>query len=205
MTTRAIATSLLLASLIACKSQADRDREHRDFPALVELRAKVENLSAIEKDARERAAAGVTVPRLPETGASSCIYLDPPNNSFGRPSDPSIKLGFECRRRARSRPGDVTSSHIAECNEIRWVVVVKPRELSQPVIQDGKSFRPGSFEYDALVYSFADGSHVGGVALRATNSSAVEARLGDGADDRLLLDLQRNACTVAQQALGLAN
>ncbi len=198
---------VLLAGLMlafgACKSKAERDKEYPEAPTLAELEEKVKNLSGIEQRAREREKLSSTALKLKKRGSYLCLNVDPPKDRLGNPitvvnsgRDPG-----ECKSLVRAGPGSFNGDKIERCNDARYVVALKPRNLVKPVLSE-RGFNGGVYEYDALVYDFGSGKYKGGAVLTAESSDNVKAsRRDSGAEDALLVDLLENACKGAEKAI----
>ncbi len=197
---------LLLLLSPACKSQEARDKEHKDFGALEELRKKMSKLPKIKREAAEAEAAGSAPLTLGKKGDYLCLFVDPPQDSFQRSAE-----GYngkhqvsECERTAASRPGNVDRSKIDQCNDIHYVAAIKTRRLVKPTFSGGSKFVAGLYEYDLLVYDFESGKPLGGAKLTAQNSETVKARPGGFTEDKLLTDLLENACSNVEKAVAAA-
>ncbi|HRJ77127.1 MAG: hypothetical protein HUU03_09110 [Planctomycetaceae bacterium] len=63
--------------------------------------------------------------------------------------------------------------------DLKYVAFVVTRQYAEPVASSGKSFVPGYWEADLLVYSLDKGDLLGGWSLKATNSETVDAKAKD--------------------------
>lgn len=72
---------------------------------------------------------------------------------------------------------------------LEYLVVVKETEYAPPHPSGGRTFVPGKFRADALVYRLADTACLGGARIAVTNRSEVTAYDGN-LDTYLVLDLE---------------
>lgn len=204
MTRRRSAVVLLAClSFTACASIEEKDKQHKDYDAIEELKEKVSNLKKIEQNARKKEPLGSDALELKKKGNYLCVFVDPPEGTFTK--DASGYNGkhdtSECTGAASSGPGNVSRDKVDACNDVRYVAAIKTRNLIKPSVADNKTFKPGLYQYDLLVYDFESGKYKSGTIRTAENSDNVKANLGGSADDRLLMDLLNNACKDVEKAI----
>lgn len=96
-----------------------------------------------------------------------------------------------------TRPLDQALKHLVG---LEYLVVVKQTEYVPPRPAGGKSFTPGKYRGDALIYRVADAAYLGGVRIGVTNKQQVRSYDGNS-DIYLLMDLEEGIGPVTQKLI----
>jgi hypothetical protein len=94
----------------------------------------------------------------------------------------------------------VAASYFEQCEAVRYLFVLRTFEHEAPQALDDKSFTPGRFEGDILVYELATKKSLGGFKI-SVKSSATVTVVGDQTSDRLGGDFEANVFVAIDDAI----
>ncbi len=177
---------LVIATLLACKRKSsDGSGAGDDSERTAQLKASVtERLSQIAGLAAKVQAEPQTKADAPVSGALSrgtfAVLGDKSLADPGR-SGESGELAFSdvtlslCKSAlAKAPPSADDVGYLEQCAKVEHVAVIRQRELVRPHIRTSKTFDPGTFRGDALVFHLATGEIRGRYLLVVRNDPQLE-------------------------------
>lgn len=177
----ALVACFVLSVALACKkknepSPATLARAKELVPKVTQLLGQVAGLSA---KAKSPPGADAAQPQKPSPGSVAVIgetFLEKPNRTTDPAEldlgDPALSVCQYIIDRKQVQDDDI--KNLEACARIEYVAVIQVRDFTPPDADDGRSYTPGRFSGQMLLFHLATGEIRGRNSLDVTQSDQLE-------------------------------